>query len=61
MKINAKYRMPLTAARQANFRNTTKDPFGIMDEDQLIALVFTRWASRRLPSAALFRTKHRSL
>jgi hypothetical protein len=29
MKINAKYRMILTAARQANYKITTKDPFGI--------------------------------
>jgi hypothetical protein len=32
MKINAKFRMPFMAARQANYRNTTKDLFGIMDE-----------------------------
>jgi hypothetical protein len=31
---------------------------GLMDENHFISLLFTRWASRRLPSAALLRPRH---
>jgi hypothetical protein len=45
MKINAKFRMPLMATRQVNFKSTIKYLFGIMDENRFIALIFTRWSS----------------
>jgi hypothetical protein len=31
-----------------------------MDENHFISLLFTLWASRRLPSAALLRPRHSS-
>jgi len=48
-------------ATQANYRSITKYQLVIMDEDHFISLIFTRWASRRLPSAALLREKHNLL
>ena len=47
MKINAKFRLPLIAARQANYRSTKKYLLGRMDENLFIALIFTLETIRR--------------
>jgi hypothetical protein len=61
MKINAKFGLPLIVARQANYDGAKKYLLGKMNENHFIALILTLWASRRLPSAALFRAKHPAL
>ncbi len=50
MKINATFRLPLIAARQANDRITEKYRIGIMRENLFFVLILELWAIRRLPS-----------
>jgi hypothetical protein len=55
MKINEKLRVSQADAYCANFTSTAKYPSGIKDERYFISLIFTRRASRRLPSVRLRR------